>query len=317
VSMLKSSNKSFDISKQEVWDAWIKVKGNRGAPGIDEQSLSEFEADLKNHLYRIWNRMSSGTYFPPPVKGVEIEKPHGGGTRLLGVPTVGDRVAQTVVASHLQERLEPVFHSDSFGYRPGKGALDAVAVCRRRCWEYDWVVDLDVRKFFDSVPWELLVKAVKAHTEARWVVLYVERWLAAPIGMPDGSLQPRDRGTPQGSAVSPVLANLFMHYAFDRWLTEQFPNVAFERYADDAVVHCDSYMQAHQVLEALHKRMADVGLELHPDKTKIVYCKDSNRQAEFASYCQELWTRFFEKSGGALLVGGFLVGRDFLIAPLL
>lgn len=280
--MLKSSEKPFDISKLEVWDAWIKVKGNQGAPGVDEQSLSEFEADLKNNLYKIWNRMSSGTYFPPPVRGVEIEKPHGGGTRLLGVPTVADRVAQTVVASHLAQCLEPVFHPDSFGYRLGKAPVDAVAVCRRRCWEYDWVVDLDIRKFFDSVPWELIVKAVKAHTDARWVVLYVERWLAAPIRMPDGSVQPRDRGTPQGSAVSPVLANLFMHYAFDRWLAEHFPTVEFERYADDAVLHCASQAQAQQVLEALHERMAHVGLQLHPDKTRIVYCKDSNRRAQFA-----------------------------------
>ncbi len=199
MSTLKSSEKPFDISKQEVWDAWIKVKSNQGAPGVDEQSLAKFEADLRNNLYKIWNRMSSGTYFPPPVKGVEIDKPHGGGTRLLGVPTVGDRVAQTVVASHLQQRLEPVFHPDSFGYRLGTGALDALAACRRRCWEYDWVVELDIRKFFDSVPWELIVKAVKAHADARWVLLYVQRWLAAPIRMPDGSLQPRDRGTPQGS----------------------------------------------------------------------------------------------------------------------
>jgi RNA-directed DNA polymerase len=280
--MLKSSGKPFDISKQEVWDAWIKVKGNKGAPGVDEQSLAEFEADLENNLYKIWNRMSSGTYFPPPVKGVEIDKPHGGGTRMLGVPTVGDRVAQTVVAAHLQRRLEPVFHPDSFGYRQGKSQLDAIAACRRRCWQYDWAVDVDVRKFFDSVAWALIVKAVKAHTDARWVVLYVERWLAAPIRMPDGSLQPRDRGTPQGSAVSPVLANLFMHYAFDRWLAENFPSVAFERYADDAVVHCASRAQAHQVLAALHERMAQVGLQLHPDKTRIVYCKDSNRRAQFA-----------------------------------
>jgi len=280
--MLKSSSKPFDISKKEVWDAWIKVRGNQGAPGVDEQSLEEFEADLENNLYKIWNRMSSGTYFPPAVMGVEIDKEHGGGTRMLGIPTVGDRVAQTVVASHLSQRLESVFHPDSFGYRPGRSALDAVAVCRRRCWKYDWVIDLDIRKFFDSVPWELIVKAVKAHTDARWVVLYVERWLAADMLLPDGTLQPRDRGTPQGSAVSPVLANLFMHYALDRWLTEQFPSVAFERYADDAVVHCASQAQAQQVLAALHERMAQVGLQLHPDKTRIVYCKDSNRQAQFA-----------------------------------
>lgn len=281
MSKLKSSDKPFDISKQEVVDAWVKVKGNQGAPGVDALSLVEFEADLRNNLYKIWNRMSSGTYFPPPVRGVEIAKPHGAGTRLLGVPTVGDRVAQTVVASHLQARLEPVFDPDSFGYRPGRSAVDAVAVCRRRCWEYDWVIDLDVSEFFDSVPWELIVKAVQAHSDARWVVLYVQRWLAADICMPDGSLQPRDRGTPQGSAVSPVLANLFMHYAFDTWIRRSFPSVAFERYADDAVVHCASLAQAREVLAALHERMADVGLRLHPDKTKIVYCQDSNRREQF------------------------------------
>jgi RNA-directed DNA polymerase len=233
VDTQKSSGKPFDISKVEVWDAWLKVKGNQGAPGVDGQSLEAFEADLKNNLYRIWNRMSSGTYFPPPVKAVEIPKL--GGTRILGVPTVGDRVAQTVVAARLEAKVEPVFHLDSYGYRPNRSALDAVGVCRKRCWEYDWVIDLDIRKFFDSVRWDLVVKAVEAHTDARWVVLYVKRWLAAPLQLPDGSQQMRDRGTPQGSAVSPVLANMFMHYAFDLWLTREFPMVAFERYADDGV----------------------------------------------------------------------------------
>jgi group II intron reverse transcriptase/maturase len=203
VEELKSSGKPFDISKAEVWDAWIKVKGNQGAPGVDGQSLAAFEKDLKNNLYRIWNRMSSGTYFPPPVKAVEIPKAHGVGTRILGVPTVGDRVAQTVVAAHLGARVEPVFHPDSYGYRPERSALDAVRACRNRCWEYDWVIDLDIRKFFDSVRWDLVVKAVEKHTEARWVVLYVKRWLAADLQMPDGSLQARDRGTSQGSAVTP------------------------------------------------------------------------------------------------------------------
>ena len=230
---LKASGKPFQISKQEVWDAWIKVKGNQGAPGADGQSLAEFEADLKNNLYKIWNRMSSGTYFPPPVKAVEVPKAHGPGTRILGVPTVADRVAQTVAAAHLEKRVEPVFHPDSYGYRPGRSALDAVGACRERCWKYGWVIDLDIRKFFDSVRWDLVVKAVEAHTDARWVVLYVKRWLAAPLQLPDGTLQQRDRGTPQGSAVSPVLANLFMHYAFDLWLAREFPLVKFERYADD------------------------------------------------------------------------------------
>ena len=203
---LKASGKPFQISKQEVWDAWLKVKGNQGAPGVDGQSIEAFEKDLKDNLYKVWNRMSSGTYFPPPVMAVEIPKPHGGGTRVLGVPTVADRIAQTVAAARLEAAVEPVFHPDSYGYRPGRGALDAVAACRKRCWEYNWVIDLDIRKFFDSVPWDLIVKAVEPHTdhETRWVVLYVKRWLAAPLQLPDGTLQERDRGTPQGSAISPV-----------------------------------------------------------------------------------------------------------------
>jgi group II intron reverse transcriptase/maturase len=281
VDKQKSSGKPFDISKVEVWNAWLKVKGNRGAPGVDGRSLEAFEADLKNNLYRIWNRMSSGTYFPPAVKAVEIPKPSGGGTRILGVPTVGDRVAQTVVAARLEAKVEPIFHPDSYGYRPNRSALDAVGACRKRCWEYNWVIDLDIRKFFDSVRWDLVVKAVEAHTDARWVVLYVKRWLAAALQLPDGSLQTRDRGTPQGSAVSPVLANIFMHYAFDMWLAREFPTVVFERYCDDAVVHCVNRGQAVRVLAALHERMAEVGLELHPDKTKIVYCKDTNRSGEY------------------------------------
>ena len=277
---LKASGKPFRISKQEVWDAWLKVKGNQGAPGVDGQSIEAFEKDLKSNLYKVWNRMSSGTYFPPPVKAVEIPKPHGGGTRVLGVPCVADRIAQTVAAARLEEAVEPVFHPDSYGYRPGKSQLDAVAACRKRCWEYNWAIDLDVRKFFDSVPWDLIVKAVEKHTDhdTRWVVLYVKRWLAAPLQQPDGTLQERDRGTPQGSAISPVIANLFMHYAFDKWLEREFPAVEFERYADDGVIHCVSQYQARKVLAALHGRMAEVGLELHPDKTRIVYCKDSNRR---------------------------------------
>ena len=220
---LKPPGKPFDISKWEVQDAWEKVKANKGAPGVDGVTLAEFETDLKNNLYKIWNRMSSGSYFPPPVKAVEIPKPHGSGTRILGVPTVADRIAQTVVAARLEKAVEPVFHPDSYGYRPGRSALDAVAACRKRCWKKDWVIDLDVEKFFDSVRWDLIVKAVEAHTDLPWVVLYVKRWLAAPLQLPDGTLLERDRGTPQGSSVSPVLANLFMHYAFDTWLARELP----------------------------------------------------------------------------------------------
>ncbi|MFE7245133.1 group II intron reverse transcriptase/maturase [Streptomyces sp. NPDC057580] len=278
MDQLKPSGKSFEISKWEVQEAYEKVKANKGAPGVDGRSIEDFEKDLKNNLYRIWNRLSSGSYFPPPVKGVEIPKSHGGGVRLLGVPTVADRIAQTVVARRLEERVEPIFHQDSYGYRPGRSALDAVAVCRKRCWKYDWVIDLDIQKFFDSVPWNLVVKAVQAHADLPWVVLYVRRWLEAPLQLPDGTLQRRDRGTPQGSAISPVLANLFMHYAFDMWMAREYPGVPFERYADDGVVHCVSESQARKLREAIANRMREVGLRLHPDKTKIVYCRDGNKR---------------------------------------
>jgi RNA-directed DNA polymerase len=282
VDELKSPGKPFVITKLEVWEAWKKVKANRGAPGVDGCSVEEFEKDLKNNLYKVWNRMSSGSYFPPPVRAVEIPKTHGPGMRVLGVPTVADRVAQTVVAFRLEQVVEPLFHPDSYGYRPRRSALDAVAACRQRCWRWNWAVDLDIEKFFDSVPWDLLVKAVKAHTDQAWVVLYVQRWLAAPLQHPDGSVRPRGRGTPQGSAVSPVLANLFLHYAFDAWMAREHPGVVFERYVDDAVVHCATEHQARAMVLAISERMVEVGLRLHPDKTKIVYCKDSNRRGIFA-----------------------------------
>src|SRR4051812_3958325 len=202
VGELKAPDKPFDISKRAVWEAYEKVRANKGAPGVDKVSLAEFEKDLKNNLYKIWNRTSSGSYFPPPVRAVEIPKPHGGGTRTLGVPTVADRIAQTVVAGVLERGAEPVFHPDSHGYRPGRSAIDAVAACRERCWRHDWVIDLDIRTFFDSVPWDLMLKAVAAHTEQPWVLLYVRRWLAAPLQLPDGTLRQRDRGTQcQGDEV--------------------------------------------------------------------------------------------------------------------
>ena len=278
---LKSPGKPFEISKWAVQEAWEKVRANKGAPGVDEVTIEAFEADLQNNLYKVWNRMSSGSYFPPPVRAVEIPKPHGGGTRMLGVPTIADRVAQTVVAEELKSRVEAIFHDDSYGYRPGRSALDAVGACRQRCWKADWVIDLDIQKFFDSVSWELMLKAVGANTDLPWVMLYVRRWLQAPVQLPDGTLQQRDRGTPQGSPVSPVLANLFLHYAFDTWMAREFPSVRFERYVDDAVIHCVSERQARQVLAALQDRMVEVELRLHPDKTKVVYCKDGRRRGEY------------------------------------
>ena len=277
----KLQDKPFQIDKWVVWEAFVRVKSNKGAAGVDEQSLGEFEANRDRNLYKIWNRLSSGSYFPPPVKAVEIPKAGGKGVRVLGVPTVSDRIAQTVVRMYLEPKVEPIFHPDSYGYRPGKSAWDAVGACRQRCWRADWVIDLDIRAFFDTVPWDLVLKAVAHHTDQAWILLYVERWLKAPLQQPDGSLVARDRGTPQGSAISPLLANLFMHYAFDAWMVRELPGITFERYCDDAVVHCRSEKQARQVRDAIAARMVQVGLELHPDKTRIVYCKDADRRGSY------------------------------------
>jgi group II intron reverse transcriptase/maturase len=269
--------KSFDIDKRVVWEAWKQVKANQGAPGIDEEAISEFEGSLEGNLYKLWNRLSSGSYMPPPVKAVAIPKPHGGGVRTLGVPTVADRVAQTVAKLYLEPGVEPYFHPDSYGYRPRRSALDAVGTCRERCWKSDWVIDLDLRAFFDTVDHDLMLRAVAAHTDERWILLYVERWLRAPLDTGDGDLKERDRGTPQGSAISPLLANLYLHYAFDSWMEREFPTIPFERYADDVVVHAKSERQARFVLGEIEKRMADCHLALNQEKTRIVYCKDSIR----------------------------------------
>jgi group II intron reverse transcriptase/maturase len=271
--------KSHVIPKRLVWDAWLKVKDNGGAAGADGVTIEQFEEDLSGNLFRLWNRMSSGSYFPGPVRAVEIPKK--GGIRVLGIPNVVDRIAQTAAAMALEPSVEPMFHEDSYAYRPGRAPVDAVTVCRERCFRKDWVVDLDIRAFFDSVPWDLMLRAVVHHTDQKWVVLYVERWLKAPMQRPDGSLVQRVKGTPQGSPISPVLANLFLHYGLDAWMVREFPAVPFERFADDAVIHCVSERQACVVRAAVARRLAEVGLELHPDKTRIVYCKDSNRRGTY------------------------------------
>jgi RNA-directed DNA polymerase len=272
--------KPFDIPKREVWEAFKRVKANQGAAGVDGQSIAEFEANLSGNLYKLWNRLSSGSYFPPPVRRVDIPKAEGG-TRPLGIPTVADRVAQEVARRWLEPILEPVFHADSYGYRPGKSAIDAVRQARQRCWRCDWVLDLDVRAFFDSIDWELLLKAVRQHTDCPWVLLYVERWLKAPVQMEDGSVVPRTAGTPQGGVISPLLANLFLHYAFDTWMARNYSHIPFERYADDAICHCRSAEEARALWSALADRLAVCKLVLHPGKTKIVYCKDANRRGDF------------------------------------
>jgi RNA-directed DNA polymerase len=273
-----NKTKSFLISKLTVWDAYKRVKANKGSAGYDHQSINDFEKDLKDNLYKIWNRMSSGSYFPPPVLRVEIPKGDGK-TRPLGIPTVSDRIAQMVVKMVLEPGLEKHFHPDSYGYRPNKSAAQAVDLARKRCWQYDWVIDLDIKGFFDNIDHNLMMLAVKKHTQEKWILLCVERWLKAPVIMPDGSMEERNLGTPQGGVISPLLANLFLHYAFDVWLSRKYPRNPFERYADDAIIHCQTEEEAMSIKEVLEVRMKRCGLELHPDKTKIVYCTDDKRRA--------------------------------------
>lgn len=272
--------KSYEISKHVVLEAFQRVKANKGAAGIDDQRLEAFESDLKNNLYKIWNRMSSGSYFPPSVKAVEIPKKTGG-NRILGIPTVADRVAQMVVKIYFEPLVEPLFHADSYGYRPGKSAADALAITRQRCWKYNWVLEFDIKGLFDNIDHELLMKAVKKHTDNPWVILYIQRWLRASFQMPDGTVKERTKGTPQGGVISPILANLFLHYAFDKWMDRKHPDKPFARYADDGIVHCKSKQDAEKFLEDLQNRFAECGLELHPDKTQIVYCKDDDRRGNY------------------------------------
>lgn len=247
---------------------------------MDGQSLSDFEKGLKDNLYKVWNRMSSGSYFPPAVRCVEIPKKNGG-KRLLGIPTVADRMAQMVVKMSLEPKVEPYFHPDSYGYRPKKSAKQALEVARKRCWRYDWVLDLDIKGFFDNLDHELLMKAVEKHTESKWERLYIGRWLKAPLEKEDGTQEERYKGTPQGGVISPLLANLFLHYAFDQWMSRCYPDKPFERYADDIVVHCRSEAEAKGLKEQIGQRMVECKLELHPEKTQIVYCKDENRKGNF------------------------------------
>jgi len=274
--------KPYSISRQEVFDAYKHVKANKGAAGVDGESIEEFEENLKSNLYKIWNRLSSGSYFPPPVREKEIDK-RDGGKRKLGIPTVGDRIAQTVVKVRLEPEMDRMFHEDSYGYRPKKSALDAVGQARKRCWEFDWVLDMDIKGFFDNIEHERLMLAVKRHTQEQWILLYIERWLTAPMQAEDGHLTAREKGTPQGGVISPLLANLFLHYAFDEWMRRNHPQIRFERYADDVIVHCRSEAEAQIVHTAIAGRLAECQLELHPQKTKIVYCKDGNRGRRYAN----------------------------------
>lgn len=272
--------KSFEISKHVVLEAWKRVKTNKGAAGVDLEMISDFEENLKDNLYKIWNRMSSGSYLPPPVKTVSIPK-KAGGERILGIPTVSDRVAQMVAKIYFEPLVEPYFHVDSYGYRPEKSAIQAVEVTRKRCWRYNWLLEFDIKGLFDNIEHDLLMKAVKHHTRNKWILLYIERWLKAPFQQNDGTLAERTKGTPQGGVISPVLANLFLHYVFDKWMERNYPQNPFCRYADDGITHCRTEAQAKILLKALDARFKECGLELHPEKTKIVYCKDDDRRGEY------------------------------------
>ncbi len=271
--------KSQSITKRQVWEAYKKVRANKGSAGVDNVDFNTYEKDLENNLYKLWNRMSSGSYMPPPVLRVEIPKTDGG-IRELGIPTIADRVAQMVVKDYLEPIIERHFHNDSYGYRPNKSAHQALETTRKRCWKYPYVLDLDIKGFFDNIDHELMIKALKVHTDTSWVLIYIKRWLTAPVKTKDG-LEQRDRGTPQGGVISPLLANLFLHYAFDKWMSKNYPQVPFERYADDGVCHCGSLQEAEQLKTDLTNRLNECKLQLHPKKTKIVYCKDDKRKGKY------------------------------------
>ncbi len=275
-----SEAKPFYISKYAVLEAYKRVKANKGAEGVDEQTIEEFEENLKDNLYKIWNRMSSGTYFPPPVRTVEIPKANGK-KRTLGIPTVSDRIAQTVVKMYLEPYVDPCFHPDSYGYRPRKSAVDAVESARKRCWNYNWVIDIDIKGFFDNMDHDLVLEALRKHTDSKWIIMYIERWLKAPAKLEDGSIIQRTVGSPQGGVISPLIANIFMHHVFDMWMKDNHPKNPFERYADDVVVHCERKDEAERLLEKIKSRLQAYKLELSPEKTKIVYCKDDKRGGEY------------------------------------
>ena len=275
------TTKPFKISKNDVVKAWEMVKSNKGASGVDGETIEQFESNLGSNLYKLWNRMSSGCYFPPAVKTVAIPKKNGG-ERKLGIPTVSDRVAQMVVKLNFEPLVEPHFHEDSYGYRPNKSAHQALEVTRKRCWRHDWVLEFDIKGLFDNISHDLLMKAVRKHTNNPWLLLYIQRWLSAPILLEDGTTVIRTRGVPQGGVISPVLSNLFMHYAYDKWMERTFPHIPFCRYADDGLAHCRTRAEAENVMMALGKRLQECGLEMHPDKTKIVYCKDDDRTDDYA-----------------------------------
>ncbi len=278
---LWNETKSIPISRQMVWAAYQKVRSNQGSAGVDGISMEEFDTNRSKHLYKLWNRMASGSYFPPPVKEVEIPKKDGS-VRKLGIPTISDRVGQMVIKMFIEPRLESLFSPNSYGYRPNRNAHQALAKVRENCWKQDWVIDLDIKGFFDNIDHSKLMLAIEKHVPESWAILYIKRWLEAPVfTVPGDLIKKRGKGTPQGGVISPLWANLFLHYAFDKWLELTDKSVEFTRYADDVIIHCKSLVHAEQILKKVHRRMESVGLELHPKKTKIVYCRDFRRKGKY------------------------------------
>lgn len=271
--------KPFVISKRTLWEAWKRVAANKGAPGVDKESITHYQSTLGSNLYKLWNRMSSGSYQPSPVRQVLIPKADGK-SRSLGIPTVADRIAQMTVKMILEPRLENIFHPSSFGYRPATGAIQAVAQARKNCWRFDWVIDMDIKAFFDTIDHDLMMRAVEKHVPEKWIRIYIRRWLISPVRLANGELQHRDCGTPQGGVISPLLANLYLHYVFDDWMRRNYPNNPFERYADDIVCHCRSQKEAEILLGSIGRRLTECKLELHPIKTKLVYCQDKKRSGD-------------------------------------
>ena len=279
---LKESEKSYPITKMMVWQAYKQVKANKGGAGIDGVTLEKFDIDLKGNLYKIWNRMASGSYFPPPVRRHGIPKKQGG-TRYLGIPTVSDRIAQQVVKAYIEPNLDHCFHEDSFGYRPNKSAIQAISKARVRCWQYNYAVEFDIKGAFDNIDHELLLKSIHHHIKDKWVITYLKRWLAAPTDTDGAIAINQGVGVPQGGIVSPILMNLFMHYAFDQWMVRTNPDLPFERYADDALVHCPNKFRAESLLNEISARLKECHLEMHPLKSKVIYCKDSKRRGDYTS----------------------------------
>lgn len=298
-----------------VWEAYKKVRSNKGSAGVDSVSMEEYDVNRAKHLYKLWNRMASGSYFPPPVKEVEILKKDGK-IRKLGIPTISDRVGQMVIKEYIEPGLDKIFSPNSYGYRPNKNAHQALEIVRTNCWKTDWVIDLDIKGFFDNIDHQRLMLAVEKHVPENWVQLYIQRWLIAPVLTKSGKLvNKHGKGTPQGGVISPLLANLFLHYALDKWLEKTDKTVKFARYADDVILHCHSKTHAEQTLKAIRERLADCRLELHPDKTKIVYCRDFRRKGSYPEVKFDfLGYSFQPRSAKSKKTGNLFLGYDCAIS---